>query len=141
MYASSRQYAEQYRKIGATSSILEADPHKLVQLLLEGASTRLRQAMAHMERGDNAAKGKAISRTCDIISHLASSLEPQRGGEIADNLGALYDYILLRVTQGNLANDRQALEEALDLLGQIEAGWSAIAHGTAAAQPAAGAHA
>jgi flagellar secretion chaperone FliS len=127
MYASSRQYAEQYRKIGATSSILEADPHKLVQLLLEGASSRLRQAMAHMERGDQAAKGKAIGRTCDIVSHLASTLEPQQGSDIADNLGALYDYILLRLTQGNVGNDRQALEEALSLLVEIETAWSGIA--------------
>lgn len=126
MYASSRQYAEQYRKVGATSSILEADPHKLVMLLLEGASTRLRLAMAHMERGDMAAKGQAIGRVCGIISHLASSLEHGQGGDIADNLSALYDYILLRLTEGNLANDRSALEEALALLGQIESAWSAI---------------
>ena len=135
MYASSRQYAEQYRKVGATSSILEADPHKLVMLLLEGASTRLRLAMAHMERGDMAAKGQAIGRVCGIISHLASSLEHGQGGDIADNLSALYDYILLRLTEGNLGNDRVALEEALSLLGEIESAWSAIP-AAAGARPA-----
>lgn len=137
MYAS-RQSAEQYRKVGATSSILEADPRKLVQLLLEGASSRLRLAIAHMERDDQAAKGKAIGRVCDIIGHLASSLEHQSGGQIADNLAALYDYILLRITRGNLDNDRQTLEEALDLLGQIESAWSAM---PAAHHPANGASA
>jgi len=127
MYASSRQFAEQYRKVGATSSILEADPHKLIQLLLEGACSRLRLAMAHMERGDQAAKGKAIGRTCDIVSHLAATLELERGGDIAQNLSALYDYVLVKLTEGNLHNDRSALQEALDLLTQIETGWSAIA--------------
>lgn len=136
MYAASRQSAEQYRKVGATSSILEADPRKLVQLLLEGASSRLRLAMAHLERGDHAAKGKAIGRTCDIIGHLAGSLDHQRGGEIADNLSALYDYILLRITQGNLENDRQALQEALDLLGQIETAWAAMPAGNSQASNA-----
>ena len=134
MYASNRQFTEQYRKVGATSSILEADPRKLVQLLLEGASSRLRLAMAHMERGDQAAKGKAIARCCDIIGHLASSLEHQRGGEIADNLSALYDYILLRITQGNLGNDRQAFQEALDLLGEIEQAWTAMPSPATSAQ-------
>lgn len=127
MYASSRQFAEQYRKVGATSSILEADPHKLIQLLLEGACSRLRLAMAHMERGDQAAKGKSIGRTCDIVSHLAATLELERGGDIAQNLSALYDYVLVKLTEGNLHNDRSALQEALDLLTQIETGWSAIA--------------
>ena len=127
MYASSRQFAEQYRKVGATSSILEADPHKLVQLLLEGACSRLRLAMANLERGDQAAKGKAISRTCDIVSHLAATLEHERGGEIAQNLSALYDYILLKLTEGNLHNSRDALQEALDLLSEIETAWGGIA--------------
>ena len=133
MYPSSRSYAEQYRKVGATSSILEASPHKLVQLLLEGACTRVRMAMACLERGDQAGKGKAIGRTCDIIGHLAGTLDMEKGGEIAQNLSALYDYIQLRLTQGNLNNDRAALEEALSLLGEIESAWTGLASATPAA--------
>lgn len=124
MYPSSRQYAERYRKVGATSSILEADPHKLVQLLLEGASSRVRLGIACMERGDTPGKGKAISRTCDIISHLASTLDMEKGGEIAQNLSQLYDYILVKLMTGNLNNDRAAFEEVLTLLAEIEAAWT-----------------
>lgn len=136
MYPSSRHYAEQYRKVGATSSILEADPHKLVQLLLEGAGTRLRLAMACLERGDQAGKGKAVARTCDIIGHLAGTLDMEKGGEIAQNLAALYDYIQLRITQGNLDNDRGAFLEALELIGQIESAWSGMQAQAAPATPA-----
>lgn len=136
MYPSSRHYAEQYRKVGATSSILEADPHKLVQLLLEGAGTRLRLAMACLERGDQAGKGKAVARTCDIIGHLAGTLDMEKGGEIAQNLAALYDYIQLRITQGNLDNDRGAFQEALELIGQIESAWSGMQAQAAPATPA-----
>ena len=126
MYASSRQFAEQYRKVGASSSILEADPHKLIQLLLEGASSRVRLAIACLERGDHAGKGKAVSRTCDIVSHLAGTLDMERGGEIAQNLSALYDYILVTLTNANLNNDRSGFEEVLTLLAQIESGWSGL---------------
>lgn len=136
MYPSSRHYAEQYRKVGATSSILEADPHKLVQLLLEGAGTRMRLAMACLERGDQAGKGKAVARTCDIIGHLAGTLDMEKGGEIAQNLAALYDYIQLRITQGNLDNDRGAFLEALELIGQIESAWSGMQAQAAPATPA-----
>ena len=133
MYPSSRSYAEQYRKVGATSSILEASPHKLVQLLLEGASTRVRMAMACLERGDQAGKGKAIGRTSDIIGHLAGTLDMEKGGELAQNLAALYDYIQMRLTHGHLHNDRAAFEEVLSLIGEIESAWSSIAHTTAEA--------
>ena len=34
MYGSNRQFTEQYRKVGVQSSVTDADPHKLVALLL-----------------------------------------------------------------------------------------------------------
>jgi hypothetical protein len=46
MYGSSRQYAEQYRKMSVSTSITDADPHKLVSLLFAGACQRIRQAQA-----------------------------------------------------------------------------------------------
>ena len=60
MYGPSRQFAEQYRKLGVTSAVMEADPHRLVALLLGGACERIRLAEACLARGDLARKGKAI---------------------------------------------------------------------------------
>ncbi|MGD5386759.1 flagellar protein FliS, partial [Xanthomonas citri pv. citri] len=59
MYGSNRQYAEQYRKVGVSTSVTEADPHKLVSLLFAGACQRIRLAQACLAQGDQARKGKA----------------------------------------------------------------------------------
>jgi len=126
MYGSSRQYAEQYRKVGVSTSVTDADPHKLVALLFAGACQRIRLAQACMAQGDHARKGKAIGEACAIVGHLNGSLDHEAGGEIAGNLSALYDYVMQRLTEANLHNDEAGLVEALALLGEIDSAWNAI---------------
>ncbi|HYG05658.1 MAG TPA: flagellar export chaperone FliS [Stenotrophomonas sp.] len=126
MYGSSRQYAEQYRKVGVSTSVTDADPHKLVALLFAGACQRIRLAQACLAQGDQARKGKAIGEACAIVGHLNGSLDHEAGGEIAGNLSALYEYVIQRLTEANLHNDDAALVESLTLLGEIDSAWNAI---------------
>ncbi len=121
-----QSYAAQYRNTGLSSAVMEADPHRLVALLLAGACERLRLAEACVERGDLARKGKAIGEVCAIIGHLNGSLDHEAGGEIAGSLSALYDYVQTRLIDANLHNDASALRESLDLLSEIESAWNAI---------------
>ncbi len=126
MYGSSRQYAEQYRKVGVTTAVTDADPHKLVALLLAGACERIRLAEACLQRNDQARKGKAIGEACAIVGHLNGSLDHEAGGEMAGNLSALYEYVMHRLTEANLNNDPAALQESLQLMGEIDSAWNAI---------------
>jgi len=126
MYGSSRQYAEQYRKVGVSTSVTDADPHKLVALLFAGACQRIRLAQACLAQGDQARKGKAIGEACAIVGHLNGSLDHEAGGEIAGNLSALYEYVIQRLTEANLHNDDAGLVESLALLGEIDSAWNAI---------------
>lgn len=126
MYGSNRQYADQYRKVGVATSVVDADPHKLVSLLLGGACERIRLADACMSQGDQARKGKAIGEVCAIVGHLNGSLDREAGGEMAERLSSLYEYVLRRLTEANLHNDPEPLRESLSLIGEIEAAWNAI---------------
>lgn len=126
MHGTSRQFAEQYRKVGVSSSATEADPHKLVAMLLGGACERVRRAEAALNQGDQARKGRAIGEACAIVGHLNGSIDHEAGGEIAGNLSSLYEYMLQRLTEANLHNDPVALQEVLGLLVEIESAWAAI---------------
>ena len=126
MYGPSRNYADQYREVGVSSRVADADPHKLVALLFEGASERIRRAEAFLAQGDQAMKGKAIGEACAIIGHLNGSLDHEAGGEIAGNLSALYDFVIQRLTEANLNNDTGALHDSLAVMGEIESAWNAI---------------
>ena len=129
MYGSNRQFTEQYRKVGVQSSVTDADPHKLVALLLAGACERLRLALACLERGDQARKGKAIGEVCAIVGHLNGSLDHEAGGEIANNLSALYDYVVRRLLYANLHNDASVLDEVDALLDSLASAWREIEPG------------
>jgi flagellar protein FliS len=136
MYASSRQFTEQYRKTGIASKVMEADPHQLIALLFEGASQRIRLAQASLAQGNPAQKGKAIGEACAIIGYLNGCLDHEAGGELAGNLANLYDYMVRRLVEANLNNDSVAMGESLDLLTEIASAWNAIpqAHRAVAAQ-------
>jgi flagellar protein FliS len=62
-----------------------------------------------------------------MIDGLRVALDHERGGEIAANLARLYDYIIRRLTEGNLRNDAALLDEAVELLNEIRGGWDAAA--------------
>jgi len=126
MYGSNRNYAEQYRQVGVSTRVVDADPHKLVAMLLEGANERIRRAEAFLAQSNQAMKGKAIGEACAIIGHLNGSLDHEAGGEIASNLSALYDFVIQRLTEANLNNDTEALRESLAVMSEIESAWNAI---------------
>ena len=50
----------------------------------------------------------------------------EAGGEIAANLSALYEFVIVRLTEANLHNDPVALKDALSLMMEIDSAWNAI---------------
>ena len=130
MFGMTQNPANAYAKVGLESSVMTADSHGLILLLFEGAAMAIAQARIHMEQNDVAQRGTNISKAIDIISNgLRSSLNRDAGGELADRLSALYEYIIQRLLWANMRNDRAALDEAASLLGEIHSAWSEIAPG------------
>lgn len=119
--------ANQYRQTAVSSAVLDADPHRLVALMFTGVRERLQRAAACIDAGNVARKGQAISEASTIIGHLSASLNLEAGGEIAENLLALYEYMQRRMLEANLHNDAAALVECDGLIGDIQSAWSAIA--------------
>ena len=119
----------EYRKVGIQTKVDTATPHKLIQMLLDGAIERIQLARAHMERGETAAKCAAIDWSLAIVDGLRSSLDLEAGGEIAANLDALYDYMTRRLVTANMDNDLGALDEVVKLLKEVREGWNGIAPG------------
>lgn len=118
---------QQYQRVGVQSEVDNASPHRLVQMLMAGAAARIAAAMRHLARGAVAEKGQSISLAISIIAGLRASLDKERGGEIAENLDGLYDYMTRRLLEANLKNDRVMLEEVQSLLKRIRDGWDAAA--------------
>ncbi|NQD38048.1 flagellar export chaperone FliS [Permianibacter sp. IMCC34836] len=120
------QYAKQYAKISASSETESADPHRLIQMLIDGALAKLVVAKAMIERRDVAKKGENVSWAISIIGGLQASLDLQKGGEIAQTLNALYEYMTIRLAQASANNDASGLDEVIHLMKTIKEGWDGI---------------
>jgi flagellar protein FliS len=120
------QAMRQYQGLGMQTSIEDAAPHRLIQLLMDGALDKIAAAKGFMERGDIPQKGAHIGRAISIIDGLRVSLDKSVGGEIAQNLENLYSYMMTRLTEANLRNDVAYLNEVAALLRQIKGAWDAI---------------
>lgn len=116
-----------YQKVGAESAVTAADPHKLISMLYQGALLAINNAKNGILRKDIAAKGKAISHAISIIDDgLNASLDKKVGGQLAQNLSALYEYMGSRLLTANIKNDVAALDEVAGLLTDLKSAWDGI---------------
>lgn len=116
-----------YQKIEKDVSVDTASPHQLIVMLYDGAISAISLARVKIEEGQLEAKGLAISKAIDIISNgLKVSLDLEAGGDIAQNLAALYDYMVRRLVHANLKNQVAALDEVSGLLNDIRSAWIEI---------------
>lgn len=117
---------KQYQTVNTQAQAMEASPHRLIQMLMEGGLTRLAQARGAMERDQTALKGELIGKTIGIIGGLREGLNLEQGGEVAANLDNLYEYMVARLLEANLKNEAAPLDEVAGLLRNVKTGWDAI---------------
>lgn len=127
MFAPHRSQTAAYHRVNVETGIAAADPHRLVAMLYDGAIDAISAARGALQRGDVPGKGAAISKAVRIVEEgLRGGLNPQAGGQLADNLGALYAYVTRRLTHANLHNDDAALRECIELLTPLRDAWKMI---------------
>lgn len=128
MKKNAKSALQQYKQVGNESDAAFASPHRLIQMLFEGALEKISIAKGHMERGEIAAKGQNIGWAISIVEGLRTSLDKNTGGEIAANLDALYEYVEHRLTEANLTNNVEFLDESTKLLKTVKSAWDEISN-------------
>lgn len=116
-----------YKQVGIKDQIATADPHRIIQMLMQGALDRIAQAKGAMERKDFLAKSEHISKAMAIVHALRDSVKPVEGAEeVSGNLVALYEFISEQLQQANGANETQPLIDSASVLSTIKEGWDSI---------------
>ncbi|CAA9892321.1 flagellar protein potentiates polymerization [Candidatus Methylobacter favarea] len=117
---------KQYQQVGVHSGIMDASPHRLVQMLMEGVLEKIALAKGNISRNEIAFKGENIGKAIAIIGGLQGSLKVEAGGSLAENLNDLYHYMSTRLVIANSRSDESILDEVYNLMMEIKLGWDAI---------------
>ena len=120
------RYAKAYQKTEVYSGTMYADPHSLITQMFDGVLTRIAHAKGAISRGDIAAKAELISKAVLIVGGLEGCVNHKEGGELAENLPRLYEYMSLTLTEANIHNDIAKLNEVSSLLLEIKSAWVQI---------------
>jgi flagellar secretion chaperone FliS len=125
--------AAQYRAVRSHGLVAAASPARLVQIMFEQILEHLATAQGCMARirnnmplGDVVTKGRALGKAIRLIDQLNNTLDMERGQKIAENLRALYVYMLARLTIANVTNDSQITAEVAALILKVKTGWDQI---------------
>lgn len=120
--AYSHAYHDQYRQ----SSINGASPLQLIVMLYDGALRFMGGALTAMRQENRFDQNEKLTRAQRIITELMSCLDMDKGGEIAQNLMALYSYVYDQLVQANLNDDEEAILRAQKVMSDLRASWAEL---------------
>ena len=115
-----------YQKESVKSRLAGANPYTIIQMLMQGALERLAKGKGCIERNDLEGKSENLSKASAIIHALMDSLDYEVGGEVAQNLGGLYEYMNIRIAEASLERTTEPLVEVMQLMLEIKSGWDSI---------------
>lgn len=118
--------AQSYRK----HAISTQDSGKLIVMLYDGAVKFLDIAQEKLRDGDFESKGIYVGKAQDIVAELNNCLDLESGGELGQNLQALYNFIHRHLSEANAERDAQKIRECREIMVELRDGWKQIVDGT-----------
>jgi flagellar protein FliS len=108
-------------------SLMEAEPARQVVMLYDEAIAAVRIAGMAAASGDIEGRCNAVTAAMEIVGFLYMNLDSDQGGEVANNLGSIYAYILSQLSRVNLYNDTETAERMVGLLEPLRDSWNELA--------------
>jgi flagellar protein FliS len=123
-----KKMVQAYSNAELDSNLEAEDPHVLITVLLEELvkSMQIFASNLQSENADKRLRNKHMTRSLTIIYGLQSSLNFEKGGEIADNLFRLYEYAKQQVLNSAQTENTHALNTAIDSLREIATAWRTL---------------
>lgn len=106
------------------TSVQTASKEQILLMLYQAAIKNCKKAIEAIDNNQIAKKGEFIGKLQDIIIELNNSLDMEIGGEVAQELSSLYDYLLYASTQANMKIEKEPLEGCLNVLNTLYKGWA-----------------
>lgn len=117
------------KKLFAYQSIDSAGkstPELLVQVY-DGTVRKMRQAVDAYEKKDHETGYEALEKAKTVMVHLYTSLDNEKGGEIAEKLGQLYAFVVERINYVEATKDTGTINDCIGILENIRSAWAELA--------------
>lgn len=116
------QNTDSYKKM----EIETADPANLILMLFDGAIVLIEKAKNEIIEKQHEEKNISIAKATDIVFELLTSLDKDKGGEIATSLARLYNFVIRELTDANANLDTKALDNSKRILSELRDAWKSI---------------
>ncbi len=117
------------------NDVLSRSPEWLVTLVYDALLKNLRRADVQIETGDIEGKSTSLTRAGALLAELLSSLDREKGGEIATRLSSLYTYFSLELMNIGRSLDRVALGRLIAMVEELQTAWIRAAEEVAPRAP------
>lgn len=114
-----------YKSTSLDAEMAVADPHRVIQMLMQGLLERLANAKGAIERRDYAGKSTCISKAMAIINGLQDSLDLSYG-QVPQDLFELYTYMKDRLMDASRDMAIEPIDEVANLMIIIKSAWDQI---------------
>lgn len=121
--AARKNFAQQYANTYLETSVSEASPHKLVELLYDGVVRNLKLSKIFIEQKNYEKKSEHLNKSLSIVMSLREGVSLDKGGDVAQNLYALYDYCYRRLVSASVKNDLNTIDEVLGYFTELSDAW------------------
>ena len=115
-----------YKSVGVKNDLAVADPHRVIQLLMQGSLENMALAKGAIERKDFVVKSKSVSKAMTIIAALQNSLDMDVGGEVSENLWSLYDFMVNHLMQASRESSMSKIDDVMEIMLKIKSAWDQI---------------
>ena len=116
----------QYGKIKDDTQTMYASPHQLMLMLFDGALEAMSLTIAAIQNKNFELRSKQNTRSIAIINGMRECLDMEAGGELADNLYSLYQYMTQELFRASVKNDDETIRNIQTMLKDIRGSWEKI---------------
>lgn len=106
--------------------ILGKSPLELLLMVYQGAAKELKEAEEALARGDRETGRAKMERARKFITHLYTTLDNDKGGEVAVKLGQLYVFIIERIQVAQATGDTEIIGDLRAIIENLQSGWQGI---------------
>lgn len=108
------------------NQILNASPKKLVVLLYDGCIKNLKLAEISIAEKNIEQANNALIKAQDIVAELAGTLNKDQGGQIAEDLSDIYEYLMTKLIEANRTKDVTIIQKNREMLEELREAWAGI---------------